>query len=74
MRKLLVPLKPDKGNGVVLIDSMDYVDFFSQMFNDESKFMKLDKDPTLERLNSLHPYLRKLLKPGELTHKCYKEM
>ena len=39
-------LKPDKGNGIVLINHSDYITSIKSLFSDSSKFNKLDHDPT----------------------------
>ena len=53
-------LKPDKGNGIVLVDCLDYKNLVKQMFSDRTKFRKINEDPTFRRLSSLQKYLRKL--------------
>ena len=60
-------LKPDKGNGIVLLNRYDYVTSVKSIFSDSSKFKKLDSDPTLTRLHSLQNYLLQLHKRGEIT-------
>ena len=62
-------LKPDKGNGIVLLNRCDYVTSVKFIFSDSSKFKKLDSDPTLTRLHSLQNYLLQLHKRGEITDK-----
>ena len=39
-------LKPDKGQGIVLIDKIKYYDSMERLFNDTSKFTLLKEDPT----------------------------
>ena len=60
-------LKPDKGNGIVLLNRYDYVTSVKSIFSDSSKFEKLDSDPTLTRLHSLQNYLLQLHKRDEIT-------
>ena len=60
-------LKPDKGNGIVLINRQDYVTSIKSLFSDSKKFSKLNSDPTLTRLHSLQHYLLTLNKRGEIT-------
>ena len=60
-------LKPDKGNGIVLLNRYDYVTSVKSVFSDSSKFKKLDSDPTLTRFHSLPDYLLQLHKRGEIT-------
>lgn len=53
LRKSLVILKPDKGNGIVLLNQADYVISIQALFHDTSKFKELKVDPTSTRLNTL---------------------
>ena len=53
LRKDAVILKPDKGNGVVVIDTTDYYESLNKLFSDTTKFKRLDTDPTNTRLNIL---------------------
>ena len=53
-------LKPDKGNGVVLIKKEDYK-------NCMTKFSKLSTDSTLTQLTSLQNYLRTIHNRGEIS-------
>ena len=50
-------LKPDKGQGIVLIDKTDYYNSMERLFNDTSKFTFLQKDPTLQNLSTVQTYL-----------------
>ena len=52
--------KPDKGNGVVILDQKLYPNGIEEIISDTSKFEKLKKDPDLKREASLQRYLRKL--------------
>ena len=60
-------LKPDKGNGIVLINRQDYITSVKSLFSDSNKFSKLNTDLTLTRLHSLQHYLLTLNKRGEIT-------
>ena len=60
-------LKPDKGNGIVVMNRSDYVSSVESLFSDSSKFKQIPKDPTPSRLASLQNYLCKLLKCSEIT-------
>ena len=40
--------KPDKGQGIVLVNRDDYNDSLENLFNDTSKFQLLDHDPYIE--------------------------
>ena len=53
-------MKPDKGNGVVILDRKLYNNANEEIISDTSKFKKLNKDPTLKREASLQLFVRKL--------------
>ena len=67
LRKNVAILKPDKGNGIVLLDVKDYSNSVEHLFKDPKKIQILDTDPTVTRLKSLQSYLRTLLKRNEIT-------
>ena len=58
--KDIVITKPDKENGVVILDRKLYNNAIEEIISDTSKFEKLNEDPTLKREASLQPFLRKL--------------
>ena len=45
--KDIVITKPDKGNGVVILDRKLYNNAIEEIISDSSKFEKLNEDPTL---------------------------
>ena len=47
LRKNVAILKPDKGNGIVLLDIKDYSNSVVHLFKDPKKFQILDTDPTV---------------------------
>ena len=53
-------LKPDTGNGVVLMNNIDYYDAMNQLFSDKMKFKIMDNDLTLSGLKTVQNYLNKL--------------
>ena len=53
-------MKPDKGNGVVILDRKLYNSAIEKIILDTSKFEKLTEDPTLKCEDSLQRFLRKL--------------
>ena len=67
-------IKPDKGNGIVLVDCFDYKNSVKQMFSDRTKFRKINEDPTFRRLNSLQQYLRKLKERKEILEELYQRI
>ena len=58
--KDIVITKPDKGNGVVILDRKLYNNAMEEIISDSSKFEKLNEDPSLKREASLQHFLRKL--------------
>ena len=58
--KDIVITKPDKGNGVVILDRKLYNNAIEEIISDTSKLEKLNEDPTLKRRASLKRFLRKL--------------
>ena len=62
LRQDCVILKPDKGNGVVLINKSEYNLAMKKLFSDRSKFKVIQKDPTLTRLKTVQNYLNTMFK------------
>ena len=60
--KDIVITKPDKGNGVIILDQKPYNNAIEEIISDTSKFEKLNEDPTLQLEASLQRFLRKLKK------------
>ena len=74
LHKDTVALKPDKGNGLVVIDTTDYYKSLDKLFSDKTKFKRLDADPTNTRLSTLQSYLRKLYNRNEISEEVYHEI
>ena len=73
IRETLI-MKPDKGNGIVLLNKEDYTNSMENLFTNKTKFKQLDSDPTITRLSSLESYLRKLKNINEITETQFKVM
>ena len=58
--KDIVITKPDKGNGVVILDRKLYNNAIEEIISDTSKLEKLNEDPILKHEASLQRFLRKL--------------
>ena len=58
--KDIVINKPDKGNGVVILDRKLYDNAIQELISDTSKVEKLNEDPTLKREALLEHFLCKL--------------
>ena len=54
--------KPDKGNGVVILDRKLYNNAVEKIISDTPKFKRLSEDQTLKCEASLQRFLRKLKK------------
>ena len=65
--KISLKTKPDKGNGVVILDRQRCDNATHQIISDTSKFEKLNEDPTLKREASLQRFLHKLKQKMFLT-------
>ena len=66
-----VILKPDKGEGVVIISRCNYRNSMEALFSDRQRFRIIKEDSTSTRLNSIQRYLRKLLERGEINETTY---
>ena len=64
--KDIVITKPDKGNGVVILDRKLYDSAIQEIISDTSKFEKLNEDPTLKREALLQRFLQQKLKQKKL--------
>ena len=62
----IVILRPDKGNGIVIMNRKDYICGMNNIINDRSKFKLLTEDPTSLREGQLQRFLRKLKNEGFL--------
>ena len=67
-------LKPDKCQGIVLINKDYYIQNVKCLFSDKTKFQVLDKDPTLQSLNTVQNYLNTLFNSGETSNHEKKRM
>ena len=72
--KDIIILRPDKGNGVVVLDKVVYNKAMVDLLSDNSKFKKLESDLTLRREGQLQRFLRKLKKNGLLDCNIYREI
>ena len=67
-------LKPDKGQGVVLLSKDTYTNTVERISKDKTKFKTLNHDPTLMNLKTIQIYLKTLLKRVEITEEEEKLM
>ena len=67
-------MKPDKGNGVVILDRNLYENAIEEIISGTSKFEKLKKDPTLKCEDSLQRFLRKLKQKAFFNYNEYNKL
>ena len=73
----IVIMKPDKGNGVVILNKDEYHKKMDEILADSSKFEILDDDAvklTLKRENQVKVLLKKLKSDNYVTEKTYNEL
>ena len=63
--------KPDKRNGVVIVDRVYYMYSMYEIVNDTSTLLKLRSDPTICRENKLQRFLRSLKNKNFFTEDVY---
>ena len=74
LRNKCMILKPDKGQGVVLIDKIDHYNSMERIFIDKTKFKVVNNDPTFRNLASVQNYLNTVVSRGKLTENDKMEM
>ena len=57
-RKDLVFIKADKGNSVVIMTKVEYIDKMLDILNDSSKFKRVESDNTMNRMERFQTWLR----------------
>ena len=67
-------LKPDKGQGIVLINKTNYYKSLQQLFGDRNKFQVLHHDPTLTNSVVIRNYIQTIYKRSETNETEIKEM
>jgi hypothetical protein len=70
----IVVLKSDKTNQVVIMNKTDYINKSMNILQDQTKFKKLNNDPTKTRENKLNTLLLKMKKGGEINEEQYQAM
>ncbi|XP_065667600.1 uncharacterized protein LOC136087905 [Hydra vulgaris] len=58
----IVITRPDKGNGIIVLNKIDYKNSLHNIISNKIKFKELKEDPTIKREISLQVYLRQLYK------------
>ena len=76
--KNLVITKPDKGNGVVLMNKDDYIQKMLHILNDPTKFQIIDSDEQFKLIHKvedkINRFLSKLKSKKVITDSVYKEL
>ena len=67
LHEQLVILKPDKGQGIVLINRRDYIKSMESLFADKTKFKVVDHDPTITRIGTIQTYINTMFNRNEIT-------
>ena len=67
-------LKPDKGNGIVLVNCLKYKNLVKQMLFDRTKFHKINEYQTFRKLSSLHQHIHKLKESKEISEEIYQRI
>ena len=67
-------LKPDKGQGEVLLKQEDYINCVETLLADRNKFKCIHKDPTTIRLNTVQTYVNTLFNRAEINKEQKKLM
>ena len=73
----IIITKPDKGNGVVILNIDDYNRKMDEILSDNSKFELLNDDPvkvTLQRENQVKSLLKKLKAADSINQETYNEL
>jgi len=56
----IIITKPDKGNGIIIVSRLDYLNKIKQLLSDNTRLKPLTYNPTKAGEESLSSYLRKL--------------
>ena len=72
--KDIIITHPDKGEGVVILNKVDYNRMLNKIIEDKTKFKLLNKDPTVSREKKLQRYLLNLKKKNAFTIVEYKDI
>ena len=70
----IIITRPDKGNGVVIIDKEVYIKSIRDLLSDDKKFKILSEDPTVYRQGQLQRRLLKLKKQGFFSEEVYNQI
>ena len=74
LRQDCVILKPDKGNGIVLINKTEYNLAMKRLFSDRSKYKVIQKDPTFTKLKTVQNYVNTMFKRNKISEEEKKQL
>ena len=74
MNQDIIIVRPDKGNGVVILDKQDYIKGMLNILKDTTKFRKLETDPTRLREGQLQRFLRSLKNTSFFSDGLYEKL
>ena len=74
----IVILKPDKGNGIVILNRVDYINKIRDILTQDGKFVKIDNEKPFDAMvrleGKLISLLKKLKSTGSITIETYKDL
>ena len=70
----IIIVKPDKGNGVIVLDKKVYIESLMGILSDSTKFRKINSDVTTKKEGMLQRFLRDLKKGGFFQDNIYNEI
>jgi len=70
----IVICKPDKRNGVVVLDKKDYIKKMGTILKDKTKFQPRKGNANLENLKKFQRFLSRLKRKGALGESVYNEI
>ena len=66
--------KPDKVNGVVILNKKEYIDKMNVILNDQVKFKKMNSDNSLSNIKHFQSFLARLKKKKALSPEDYQRI
>ena len=67
----IVICRPDKGNGVVVMDKVEYSRKLDEILSDKTKFVELACDPTPDLESKLNNFLYNLKRTGKIDESTF---
>ena len=70
----IIICKPDKGQGVAILDKLDYIAKMEKILSDKTAFMQVNKDDNVSNLEKFQNFLYRLKKNKNLDDTIYQEI